>query len=55
MFLAFTNLLDDCTSAILKEKKEEAKKSEVSGLLFNLLLQLVQRHKMTAIVERNLM
>ena len=36
-----SNVLDDSQSVILKEKNEEQKRSEVSGQLYNILLQYV--------------
>ena len=49
------NILDDATFLITKEKKEESKLSEASGMLFNVLLNYVQKLKMEVAKKRNLL
>ena len=46
--------VEECIVVINKEKTEEAKKSEGSGALFNVLLQYVNKIKLTAILDRSL-
>jgi len=54
-YLQLVNILDDADLVIKKEKTEESKKSEASGQLYNILLSYVQKQKLSASIERNLL
>lgn len=53
--LQLVNTLEDAALVIKKEKAEESKKSEQGGQLYNVLLSYVQKLKVQAGVERNLL
>ena len=54
-YLKFVEILEDAALVIKKEKAEESKRSDASGQLFNTLLSYVQRLKLQAGIERNLL
>ena len=46
------NTLDDAAFLIKKEKKEEARRSDASGALYNTLLSFVEQHQRQSTVSR---
>lgn len=53
MYLQIQNTLDDAQFLIKKEKKEEARRSEASGALYNTLLNYVENLSKQMSVQRN--
>jgi hypothetical protein len=53
MYLTLQNILDDANFLIVKEKKEEARRSEASGALYNTLLNYVSHLSKQVSVDRN--
>jgi hypothetical protein len=51
--LTLQNILDDANFLIVKEKKEEARRSEASGALYNTLLSYVGHLSKQVSVDRN--
>jgi hypothetical protein len=52
--LKVANLLEDTLSQVQKEKREEQKRSETGSSVYNMLIQAINKTKMTISKERNL-
>lgn len=53
--MQFQNTLDDASFLIKKEKREEAKRSEASGAIYNTMLNHVEYLTRQIAVQRNMM